>query len=597
MRALLWSSALLLVAACGTDNTVFGNGGGAAIGGAGGNVNPAGGAGGVPPNVDCESVSDCPAPQDLCSTAACNDGMCSTTLLPEGTSCGGDAVCSATGVCAVPDGGSCDGAGECLSGFCVDGVCCDAECDGDCEACDIGGIEGLCLNHDAGSDPETDCGPGVCDGSGDCAVGNHLWSKSYGIGDDQYLFRSAVDDQGNVLMTGYFYTSMSIAALPLLSIGGADAVMAKLDPNGTLLWSKRFGDGSSDFGWAVDTDSSGNVYAAGYFYGSIDLGGGVHISQGDRDLYLAKFDANGTYVWSKSFGDGAEQRTRSVAVDDNGNVVLGGWNGGNVSFGGATLAAVDGIDGFVARFDTDGNHLASRSLGGIGTEIVYAVAFDSKGDVLVSGNFTSSIDFGGGAETSVGGSDAFVAKLDPMLNTQWSRVYGDSSDQYARTVQADDDGNVVTTGYFEGMMAVGGSPVISSTGGFDAFVIKLDENGSVQWLLPLGNANNQLGQGAAVDSNGNVIVTGSNVGDVDFGGGMLTAGGFGVDAFLVKLSSDGVHVWSYLYGANGGQYGWSVNADANDDVVVTGYFGGSVSFGGATFTASSNDAFVAKFAK
>src|SRR5690606_18993841 len=124
--------------------------------------------------------------------------------------------------------------------------------------------------------------------------------------------------------------------------------------------SKSAGSASEQRLYDVAFDANGNVFVSGWFGGSIDFGGGAHMSAGQADAFIAKLDGNGGHVWSKRYGDAASQFIRGLEVDAAGNVVVAGYTDGSIDFGGGALTSSDGYDVFVARLDPAGNHLDSK---------------------------------------------------------------------------------------------------------------------------------------------------------------------------------------------------------------------------------------------
>src|SRR5262249_44202794 len=137
--------------------------------------------------------------------------------------------------------------------------------------------------------------------------------------------------------------------------------VAKYDSNGTYRWSKRFG---SNFNvvYSMAVDGSGNVVVAGEFLGTVDFGGGGLTSMG-YDLFVAKYGADGTHLWSKRFGSSDEDLATSVAVDGSSDVIVKGRFTGSVDFGGGPLTSPQYGGGFVAKYDASGTHLWSKQIG------------------------------------------------------------------------------------------------------------------------------------------------------------------------------------------------------------------------------------------
>src|SRR5262249_55883266 len=148
----------------------------------------------------------------------------------------------------------------------------------------------------------------------------------------------------------------------------------------------------------------------GYFYGSADFGCGP-LTSIDVDIFVAKLDAkDGACQWAKRFGDAGDQEGVSVAVDGMGNVLVTGIFRDSVDFGGGALPSAGGSDIFVAKLDANGNHLWSKAFGDLNDQRAFGVAVDSTANVVITGNIKGSVDFGGGVLPSAGGSDIFVAK-------------------------------------------------------------------------------------------------------------------------------------------------------------------------------------------
>lgn len=254
----------------------------------------------------------------------------------------------------------------------------------------------------------------------------------------------------------------------------ADIFLVKLGAGGEHLWSKRFGNPSFQSATGVVVDAAGSVVVTGWFEGSVDFGAGPLDSAGANDVFLAKYDADGKHVWSKHFGqwkDTIGAFGTAVALDAAGNIVVTGKVAGAVDFGGGLLVSTDAGDIFVAKLDPEGEHLWSKAFGGANDQDVHTVAVDALGNVLLAGDFVGELDFGGGVlGESVCG--AFLAKLDPAGSHLWSKSFGQGlADQYASGVSADGSGNVLLVGEFGSTIDLGGGGMLSA-GGSDVFVAK-----------------------------------------------------------------------------------------------------------------------------
>jgi hypothetical protein len=160
----------------------------------------------------------------------------------------------------------------------------------------------------------------------------------------------AFDSWGNVAITGEFYGNVDFGGGLINGAGGGDAFLAKFNKTGSHLWSQGFGSVSSQSGESVAFDSWGNIDLVGEFRGTVDFGGDTLTSAGSRDIYLVKFDSSGTHLWSQRFGDGSNQFVRGSAIDPWGNVVMTGLFEDTVDFGGGPLISTGSYDIYLVKF-------------------------------------------------------------------------------------------------------------------------------------------------------------------------------------------------------------------------------------------------------
>ncbi|MEM1033166.1 MAG: hypothetical protein AAGN82_22670 [Myxococcota bacterium] len=581
------------------DPTTTSSTGGGGTGGDGGTPSVAQVGGGNPDGgSDCVPEA-CDVDAGPCVLGVCGpDGQCTTQFANPGTPCDDDGVCDESGTCLQGgDGAPCDGADDCVSGFCVDGVCCEAACDGTCATCAAAGTEGQCTPHPAGTDPEMECFGGSCTGSTapTCATGLTQWGNVYGNGFEQRGHDVDVDSGNNLVVTGYHFGAIDFGDGPLSSVGNRDLFLAKIDPQGNEVWSQQFGDASAQFGWDVMVAPNDDIIVGGYFFGQVDLGGSNLISGGQRDAVLARFDGAGNHLFSARFGGTQEDLARTVAAGPNGEMAIGGYFEGTIDFGGGALVSAGDLDTFVAVFDAAGTHVWSDAFGAAGEDRIFDLIFDAGGNLYASGRFEDTVDFGGGPLVSAGGFDAFVAKYGPTGTPLWSQRYGDGDDQFIRGLAVDASGDVIFAGYGDGTVDLGGGP-LTSVDDFDVFVAKLDGSGAHQWSAIYPGPESQFTRDLDVDPAGNIVFTGYAFGTPDFGGGALANAG-SRDAFVVKLNPDGVHLWSRDFGGGFSQYGHGIAVDATGHVVTTGYFASTINFGSGPVAAGGNeDVFIMRLA-
>jgi hypothetical protein len=403
----------------------------------------------------------------------------------------------------------------------------------------------------------------------------------------------AVDGSDNVYVAGYFNGTVNFGGGNLTSSGANDVFLAKYDASGTHLWSQRFGAGSSDDAYALAVDGDDNVIVAGYFQGTVDFGGGGLTSAGSGDIFVAKYNSAGTHQWSRKFGSTLFDLGLGVAVDASDNVLLTGSFRGTVDFGGGGLVAPGGSDVVVAKYDPSGTHLWSQRFGSTLSEAGNAIAVDASDNVIVGGQFQGTVSFGGGALVA-SSTDMFLAKYNSAGGHQWSVDFGGTGGDIGKALAVDSGGNVYFAGLFAETVNFGGGNLVS-VGANDIFVAKYNSAGVHQWSDSYGSTLDDEGRGLAIDSNDNVTMTAEYQGTIDFGGGDLASVG-ARDVVVATYDAAGAHQWSERFGAASDDGGNSVAVDGSDNLLVIGYFRDTVDFGGGDFmSAGQSDIFVIKY--
>jgi len=429
----------------------------------------------------------------------------------------------------------------------------------------------------------------------------NLWSRRLGDTGDDRVQGIATDGFGNVAVTGHFAGTTNLGGGSVTSnAGSADIFVAEYAPSGGYLWSRVVGGNAPEEGMGAATDPSGNVLVTGY-QGSyaVDYGGGVQVEPGgSNDIFVAKYSSAGAWMWSKTIGGYGYDQGNAIAADASGNVFVTGYIGVSaigVNFGGGALYSAGGSDVFLVKYSAAGAHLWSKRFGSTGNDTGFAVKTDAAGNVFLAGSFEGTVDFGGGALTSVsppGYGDIFVAKYSASGTHIWSKRFGGPGGSRAYGLAVDSSGDVVVTGKFQSTINFGGS-TFTSAGSDDIYLTKLSgATGGHLWSKQFGSTGQDIATGVAVDSGGNFAVAGYFSGSVDFGGGALTSSN--IDVFVAKYNSAGGHVWSRRYGGGDNQLADCVSVAPTGEVSVAGFFAMTIDFGtGPLTSAGAYDGFIA----
>lgn len=432
-----------------------------------------------------------------------------------------------------------------------------------------------------------------CDGVA-CAA--PIWARIAGDATTQVPADVAPTPDGGVVVIGTFSGTLAFDPRePLVAASTADVFVVKLDAAGEPVWSRRFGESGVQAGRSVAVGPDGGVVLAGNFVGSISFGGASLASAGAADVFVAKLDAAGAHVWSQRFGSEAAEGPVGVAVGADGAVIVAGNLPGSMDFD-QKLESAGSTDVFVAKLDgATGAPIWSRRFGDALAQTTAGVAVDSVGGIVLAGTFAGLLDFQPVPLLSQTQGDVWVAKLNAGGEGVWAHRYGGAQAQAVRGVAVGPLGEVVVTGELSGTVDFGGGPVTSGADP-DVFVVRYSSGGAHVATAVLGGEGQKTAGAVAVDSAGRALVTGRFAGTLDLGGVEVASQGQN-DAFVAKLGAAGALVWGKAYGDGDDQAGTAIAAGASDALLFAGACHGTTDLDGIALpSAGDADAVVAKIA-
>lgn len=328
-------------------------------------------------------------------------------------------------------------------------------------------------------------------GESDCFLvkfnpaGVRQWGTYYGGEGDDYGRSCTVDENNNAYVVGYTYSSTGIAFNGHQdTLGGLyDAFVSKFAPDGTQIWGTYYGGAEADIaGGVCVVVGTGEIYVGGGTQSPsmIAAGGFLNNIAGGSDAFLVKFQSNGTRLWGTYYGGpSVESGGRSVAADGQGNVYLaGGTNSDSgIAYSGFQNSRAGLGDCFLVKFNGAGERQWGSYYGGAGSELNYAVAANSSGEVYLAGVTDSNIGIAmDGPQTEIGGGiDAFLVKFDPSGDREWSTYHGGQASDSFAGCRLDGAGNAYACGATGSVSAIafGGfqNQIASSA---DAFLVKFN---------------------------------------------------------------------------------------------------------------------------
>jgi len=309
------------------------------------------------------------------------------------------------------------------------------------------------------------------------ANGNLQWDKTFGGSANDNASALTIAPDGGYLLAG---STTSKGA------GERDAYLIKTDANGNLQWDKTYGGSGSDFAFAIEIAPDGGYLLAGETRSK---------GAGSADAYLIKTDANGNLQWDKTFGDSEFDSVVDIATRADGGYVLAGRT---------SIKGAENSDAYLIKTDGNGNLQWEKTYGGASFDLAYALTIAPDGGYLLAGSTISK---------GAGNFDAYLIKTDANGNLQWDKTYGGSEDDIAHALTIAPDGGYLLTG----------STRSKGAGFDDAWLIKTDANGNLQWEKTYGGSENDQAIAIAPTK----------------GCGYIIAGSSNSEFYLIKTDSEG----------------------------------------------------------
>lgn len=381
-----------------------------------------------------------------------------------------------------------------------------------------------------------------------------------------------------------FNNGTSLQEYAYLTLNAATYVGKTAPPN----WPRTAGGVDRDAAGSVAVDGSGNVYVAGTFKGNSNWGL-TEITGAGNDIFLSKYNSDGDLLWVVNAGSSDDEAASSVAVDASGNPYITGSFRSTATFGSSSVVSAGSDDIFIAKYNSSGTIQWVNRIGGTGQDVGNSLTIDASGNVILGGYFNGTISFSGSTTTliSYGQSDFLVAKYNSSGALQWANKGGSTGYDFAFGVATDQNSNVFVTGEVKGTSTFG-SVTTTYNAMADIAIVKYNSSGVVQFANAYGSAGDDQGYGIAVDANSQVYVVGAFSNSVTFGTSSLTSGGI-TDGFLIKITgAAGAVQWAKKQGGLAQDAAGGVGIGTNGDIFVVGSFGGTAAFDAQSLTSSGN---------
>lgn len=440
----------------------------------------------------CTGGKICSSGKCVCSTGQTNcNGVC-TNLKNSKTHCG---YC----------GFNCLGSTSCNNGYCRSTNGCSYQwstCPGGCKNV-------LFDNDNCGK-----CGK-KCSSSEYCF--NGVCGKGKIFNEDPQNVRAlAVDAKGNIFIIGEQSKFDDITAFKVKFYGSSDVFIAKLSPQGKFLWLREMGSSGPDYAKDITVDQAGNVYATGYFNGKGTFGTTTLTAQA-RNIFIVKLDNNGKWIWAKQSNSKTGAKPYHIGVDAQKNVTVVGEYHEDITFGSIQLKSPNEHNIFIAKMDANGKYLWVEIIKSTDNAKLYGFSVAASGNIYITGEFQKSLGFKTKTITTKSiQKTLFLAKFDGKGTFLWAKTPTSLDASRGRDIAVDAKENIYLLGHFSSNLVFGGK-TFKGGQSYDLLVCKMDKDGKVLRSFSTKGRGTSWGTYITATPEGKVFFMGTLKGELTYG--------------------------------------------------------------------------------
>jgi hypothetical protein len=368
-----------------------------------------------------------------------------------------------------------------------------------------------------------------------------LWASKIGAADWDYVQNVITDASGNLIMAGYFYGDTQIGPDHYTSYGSQDVFIAMFGQDGSFLWSRRAGGQSADYVTGLALDAAQNLVITGYYYDSLNFSDTTLISSGSSDIFMAKINPDGDLLWTNSAGGFSSDQSRSVSCDTEDNILISGSFYYDITLGDTTLSTLNPVGVVVARYMPDGQFDRAFQLDGTYLSTENYIVADKDGGFYLTGNFSEWIHFGCHSfDAGEFDQDIYIAKYGRACENLWARQAWSASSDQVIGIDIDQDNNLYITGHyldtiqFEQVTL----PYTLCCGSREIFIVKYNPSGGVLWGQQISGARASI-QSLVLNSEDKLLLSGLFTEDVTFGA-LILSNFDGFHNYISCLQTEGI---------------------------------------------------------
>lgn len=417
-------------------------------------------------------------------------------------------------------------------------------------------------------------------------ISGQNWLQTGGGASHDEAFDVELDIQGNIYTTGYVTSTSQFGInVNVQTNGFSDVYVSKSDASGNFLWAKTFGGSGADRGYDIALDNVGNIYLTGYVSGTVTFDDiTITTNAGSQDFFVAKLASGGEVLWVNVEGGAGGESGFGIETDSQSNVIVTGQFEGEALIGATTVQSMinpddntSSTDIFIVKYTSNGAPLWTRTGSGKYNNRGLALDVNSQDEILLTGQFSDTLLLAGETFNNEILNAGYLLKMDQSGNNLWFRRMG-AYQTMVYDVEVDDD-RVYVTGDFLGQMAIFGDDVTYLTGDYPykIFLVRFDQSGTVEWTAVDASESMISSKAIAVDVNRDVYLSGTfkcnftEYSEYLQGAGLFNSVGFS-DVFITKYLQIGTREWMKQFGGPMQDYCSGIAVNQIDNPIIAGSY-------------------------
>lgn len=373
------------------------------------------------------------------------------------------------------------------------------------------------------------------------------WERAYGGSDTDSSSMIIQTTDGGYIVVGYTYsTNGDVNGEPP---GTANYWIVKLDEIGTIQWQKSIGGFGFQNATSIQQTTDGGYVVAGYGHSPLNPGGSF-------DYWIVKLNEIGTIEWEKNYGGSNNDEAYSIQQTIDGGYIIAGTSN---SIDGDITENQGSSDYWIVKIDEIGTIQWQKSYGGSSWDEARVIQQTTDGGYIVAGNSNSN---DGDITGNNGGYDYWIVKIDEIGTIEWEKSLGGSGVDRAMSIIQTTDGEYIVAGYSDSI----DGDVTGNHGYFDYWIVKLGENGTIQWQKTLGGGGEDRAMSIIQTTDGGYVLAGETYswdGDVTQNNGDY-------DFWIVKIDEFGTIRWQKTYGGSARDQAKSIQQTTDSGYIVAG---------------------------